>query len=223
MTQAHRKKPKAETAPRFDAAFQARLRELVLWRRDVRRFRRDPLPPETVEDLLRLATHAPSVGYSQPWRFVLVEAPGRRAAVRDNFAACNAEALAAQNGERAKLYASLKLAGLEDAPVHLAVFCDEETGVGHGLGQRTMPETLRYSVVTAIHTLWLAARAQGIGVGWVSILDPAEVVRSLEVPPTWVLVAYLCIGRPQEDQPSPELERKGWETRQDPATTILRR
>ena len=223
MSKARTKSAETPPAPVFDAAFQARLRELVLWRRDVRRFRRDPLPPETVEDLLRLATHAPSVGYSQPWRFVLVEDAGRRAAVRDNFAACNAEALSAEKGERAKLYACLKLAGLEDAPVHLAVFCDEETGVGHGLGRRTMPETLRYSVVTAVHTLWLAARAQGIGVGWVSILEPAEVARTLEVPSSWTLVAYLCIGWPQDEQPAPELERKGWEARQDPATSILRR
>ena len=213
----------AETAPEFDAAFRARLRALVLWRRDVRRFRRDPVPSETLEELLHLASHAPSVGYSQPWRFVLVEDPRRRAAVRETFAACNAEALSAQSGERARLYAGLKLSGLEEAPVQLAVFCDEETGVGHGLGRRTMPETLRYSVVTAIHTLWLAARAQGIGVGWVSILDPAEVARSLEVPASWSLVAYLCIGWPLEDQSVPELERKGWETRQDPAAAILRR
>ena len=223
MSEAQAKSTEAPAAPAFDAEFQARLRELVLWRRDVRRFRRDPVPRETLEALLSLASHAPSVGYSQPWRFVLVEDAGRRAAVRDNFAACNAEALNAQKGERAKLYASLKLEGLGDAPVHLAVFCDEETDVGHGLGRRTMPETLRYSVVTAVHTLWLAARAQGIGVGWVSILDPAAVARTLEVPKSWALVAYLCVGWPRDDQQVPELERQGWEARQDPATTILRR
>lgn len=209
--------------PDFDADFRAKLRALIHWRRDVRRFRRDPVPGETIEELIALATHAPSVGYSQPWRFVLVEDGKRRAAVRANFTRCNAEALAAQAEERAGLYARLKLAGLEDAPVHLAVFSDEATDVGHGLGRRTMPEMLRYSVVTAVHTLWLAARAQGIGIGWVSILDPRELARSLDVPEDWALVAYLCIGWPEEEHREPELARAGWEQRQSLDGLVLRR
>jgi 5,6-dimethylbenzimidazole synthase len=109
------------SAPAFDADFRTRLRALLTWRRDVRRFRRDPLPEAAVERLLELASLAPSVGLSQPWRFVLVEDPLRRAAVRRNFAACNAAALAGQAPERAAQYARLKLAGLDDAPCHLAV------------------------------------------------------------------------------------------------------
>ncbi|HUN45554.1 MAG TPA: 5,6-dimethylbenzimidazole synthase, partial [Stellaceae bacterium] len=153
--------------PEFDAAFRDKLQELLAWRRDVRRFRRDPLPDGLLERLVHVAMLAPSVGLSQPWRFVLVEDPGRRAAVRGNFERANAEALAAHEGEEARLYASLKLAGLEEAPVQLAVFADRGTPQGRGLGRRTMPEMIEYSVVAAIHTLWLAARADGIGLGWV--------------------------------------------------------
>jgi 5,6-dimethylbenzimidazole synthase len=199
--------------PRFDEAFRSDLVELIRWRRDVRRFRPDDaVEPALVEHLIEIACHAPSVGYSQPWRFVQVESPERRAAIRENFMQANAAALAGYDGERAALYASLKLSGLDDAPVQLAVFCDDGTGTGHGLGSRTMPETLRYSVVTAVHTLWLMARAHGLGVGWVSILDPEAVACDLEVPASWSLVAYLCIGWPVEETDRPELERRGWQS-----------
>jgi 5,6-dimethylbenzimidazole synthase len=209
--------------PDFDAAFRSRLRDLFVWRRDVRRFRGDAVAPALLEELLTDATLAPSVGYSQPWRFVIVETEERRAAVLENFRRCNREALSAYAGERAKLYASLKLAGLAEAPVHLAVFCDESTAVGRGLGRQTMPETLRYSVVMAVHTLWLTARAHGLGIGWISILDAKEVHRTLDLPAAWSLVAYLCLGYPEAEHASPELARTGWEQRQDPAASILRR
>jgi len=199
--------------PRFDAAFKAQFAELVRWRRDVRRFRGDPVDPALVGHLLALASHAPSVGLSQPWRFVLVETPARRAAIRDNFAAANKAALDGYAGERQARYARLKLEGLDQAPVHLAVCADEATAQGAGLGRRTMPETIRYSVVAAIQTLWLAARAEGLGVGWVSILDPDAACRSLDLPAEWRLVAYLCVGWPEEEHDDPELERHGWEAR----------
>src|SRR5881275_1348613 len=157
-------------APNFDPEFRSRLQALLTWRRDVRRFRRDPLPEGTIERLIGLACLAPSVGLSQPWRFVLVDLPARRAAVRENFLHCNAAALAEQAPERARHYARLKLAGLDEAPCHLAVFADPTTRQGHGLGRLTMPETIAYSAVMATHTLWLTARAEGIGMGWISIL-----------------------------------------------------
>ncbi len=222
---AHSAAPAAEGEgpPTFDTAFRDKLAELFAWRRDVRRFRTDPLPEGALEDLIRQATLAPSVGFSQPWRFVVVEDAARRRAVRANFERCNAEALASYDGARAETYAGLKLAGLREAPVQLAVFADDGTERGHGLGRRTMPEMLRYSVVTAVYTLWLAARARGIGVGWVSILDPEEVRRTLEVPEHWHLVAYLCIGLPLEEHRDPELERHGWETRAEAAAEPIRR
>lgn len=211
------------TAPDFDAAFRDRLVELFRWRRDVRRFRRDPLPDGLLERLVEAACLAPSVGFSQPWRFVTVDDPQRRAAVRASFSACNEAALAGYGGERAALYTRLKLEGLSDAPVQLAVFCDEGTAAGHGLGSRTMPEMLHYSVVTAVQTLWLTARAHGVGVGWVSILDPQEVTRALEVPEGWCLVAYLCIGYPVEATDQPELHRLGWQDPDAEARKVLRR
>jgi 5,6-dimethylbenzimidazole synthase len=213
----------ADTRPtEFDDAFRARLRDLLVWRRDVRRFRRDPLPPGTLERLIHLACLAPSVGLSQPWRFVVVDDPVRRAAVRENFERCNAEALAAQAPQRAAAYARLKLAGLDDAPCQLAVFADRSTAQGHGLGRHTMPEMIEYSAVTAVHTIWLAARAEGIGVGWVSILEPAVVAAILDVPAHWKLIAYLCLGFPRAEDDVPDLMRRGWEQRQ-PFSIMLRR
>ncbi|MFC0410838.1 5,6-dimethylbenzimidazole synthase [Roseomonas elaeocarpi] len=210
-------------APEFDGRFRAELQALFRWRRDVRHFRRDPLPPGRLEALLAVASLAPSVGLSQPWRFVTVEDPARRAAVRASFAACNADALAAQPAERAPLYASLKLAGLDEAPCHLAVFAEPAPAQGGGLGRATMPEMAAYSAVMAAHTLWLAARAEGIGMGWVSILDPQAVTAALSVPADWVLIGYFCLGYPREETEVPELERLGWERRAAGAATLLRR
>ncbi|MXU66832.1 5,6-dimethylbenzimidazole synthase [Oceanomicrobium pacificus] len=199
--------------PEFSDRFRDQFDQLMRWRRDVRRFRPDPVPAETCRRLAGLAALAPSVGLSQPWRFVSVESDAARAKMRDNFETENARALAGYDGERAQLYAGLKLSGLDDAPVHWAVFCDEATDSGSGLGARTMPEMRRYSVVAAITQIWLAARAEGLGIGWVSILDPDRVVRDLGVDPDWRLVAYLCVGYPAEDSTEPELARAGWETR----------
>ena len=209
--------------PPFDAEFREAFRDLVLWRRDVRRFRRDPVDPALIDSLLELASHAPSVGHCQPWRFVLVESAERRETVKSSFARANAKALENYEGEQRAQYARLKLEGLDAAPVHLAVFADEATQVGSGLGRRTMPETLHYSVVGAIQTLWLAARAEGLGMGWISILEP-EIVRDvLDVPASWTLVAYLCIGRPVEEHLDPELERHRWQPRLEVERMIFRR
>jgi len=209
--------------PVFDIGFQNRLRDLLVWRRDVRHFRREVLPEGMIEHLIELACLSPSVGLSEPWRFVIVEDPERRERVRANFTAANAEALAAAAPDRQALYARLKLAGLDAAPAHLAVFADSATGQGHGLGRRTMPQMLEYSVVTAVHTLWLAARAEGVGMGWVSILDPEEMAAILEVPPVWSFIGYFCIGYPSTEDCVPELERCGWECRAPRESFVLRR
>jgi 5,6-dimethylbenzimidazole synthase len=207
----------------FDREFRESFRDLILWRRDVRRFRRDPIDPALIDSLLELASHAPSVGHCQPWRFVLVESSERRQLVKASFARANAEALKNYDGDQRTQYARLKLEGLEDAPVHLAVFADETTPTGSGLGRGTMPETLRYSVVAAVQTLWLAARAEGLGIGWVSILEPDTIRAALDVSDSWTLVAYLCIGRPVEEHLDPELDRYRWQQRLDVSKMILKR
>jgi 5,6-dimethylbenzimidazole synthase len=209
-------------APHFDGAFRARLLDLFSWRRDVRRFRAEPLPLGMLERFIEIACLAPSVGLSQPWRFVIVGDSGRRQAVMDNFESCNADALSDYTGDLSIRYAALKLAGLREAPCHLAVFADRAT-VGHGLGQRTMPETADYSTVTAVFSIWLAARAEGVGMGWVSILDPVIIGAILDVPSDWRFIGYFCLGYPQADDDSPELERVGWEQRRPVGGCILRR
>ncbi len=209
------------TPPEFDDTFQAKLDDLFRWRRDVRRFLRDPVAPELIDELLDLACLAPSVGNSQPWRFARVDGADTRRAIISDFREANAEALGDYEGPKAKLYASLKLSGLEDAPVHLAVFADESTDAGAGLGRRSMPEMLNYSAVLAVYTLWLAARARGLGVGWVSILNPDRVTNILDVPDRWCLIAYLCIGYPEEEHDEPELQRHGWQDTDPAARAVL--
>lgn len=207
----------------FDDEFRRQLRELFVWRRDVRRYRPDPLPPGTLERLIEIACLSPSVGLSQPWRFVIVEDEERRRAVVGDFKACNAEALQSYSGERAARYAALKLSGLEEAPGHLAVFADKASPIGSGLGRATMPETIEYSVVAAISSMWLAARAEGVGLGWVSILDPARLHTILDVPDSWKFIGYLCVGYPESECDRPELEQARWESRRRSDEFTLRR
>ncbi|MGJ8545834.1 MAG: 5,6-dimethylbenzimidazole synthase [Sulfitobacter sp.] len=198
----------------FSQDFRAGLHDLMRWRRDVRRFRTDPVDPDLLADCLASFHLAPSVGLSEPWRIIRLTSDAARAAALQNFETANRAALAGYDGDQAQKYAGLKLSGMRDAPEQMAVFCDEETTKGHGLGAGTMPEMRRYSVVSAITLMWLRARALGLGMGWVSILDPAALKRDLSVPENWHLVAYLCLGTPAEVSLTPELETKGWESRQ---------
>jgi uroporphyrin-III C-methyltransferase/precorrin-2 dehydrogenase/sirohydrochlorin ferrochelatase len=192
---------------------QASLEQLVRWRRDVRRFRADTVPDELVDRLLRLADLAPSVGNSQPWRIVNVRSADMRSAVAKNFEAARDVSARSYEGDKADLYNRLKLAGFDAAPVHLAVFSDRNALQGHGLGRQTMPETLEHSCACMVTVLWLAAREAGLGLGWVSIVNPAEISKALEAPEDWKLVGYLLIGWPEEEHLDPELERFGWQPR----------
>lgn len=207
----------------FDDTFRAELALLFAWRRDVRRFDHRPVDPGLVSRLLDLAQLSPSVGNSQPWRWINVESPSARAQVQRSFRTCNAQALAGYQGDRARLYATLKLDGLDCAPVQFAVCSDHDTEQGHRLGQLTMPETVDYSVVSAIALFWLAARAEGLGVGWVSILDPKDISNCLDLPPSFRFIAYLCLGWPAEDHLDPELERHGWQSRTSSGRLVLQR
>ncbi len=206
----------------FSSELQTGLLDLMRWRRDVRRFRSDPVDEAVLQACLDSFLSAPSVGLSEPWRVLRLEGDAARASALENFTSANANALAGYAGEKAALYSQLKLTGMQEAPVQLAVFCDEETEKGAGLGAGSMPETRRYSVVAAITQFWLVARAHGLGVGWVSILDPDKLGRDLDVSPDWRLVAYLCIGWPEADSDTPELERAGWEDRRGHLPVITR-
>lgn len=200
-------------APVFNANFREKLDELFLWRRDVRHFLGDPLPDGIIDDLLDIACRGPSVGNTQPWRFVRVLSAERREVLARHVEAHKLDAGEGYEGSQRTTYDSLKLHGLDEAPEVLAVFCEEQGIAGQDLGRRTMPETLCWSVVAAIHTLWLTARANGIGMGWVSILDPTAMNRMLDVPDGWRFVALLCLGRPADESTVPDLVRHGWQDR----------
>lgn len=199
--------------PDFSDQFRQEFTQLLRWRRDVRRFRSDPVEGAIVERCLATFNLAPSVGLSEPWRIIRVNSQKSRDSAVANFEAANADALKGYSGEKAELYSGLKLSGMREAPVHLAIYCDDETPKGQGLGAATMPEMRRYSVVAAITQFWLAARTEGLGVGWVSILDPDQLSRDLDVPAGWSLIAYLCVGWPDDVKTTPELQQVGWETR----------
>lgn len=208
---------------RQSATFLAELDDLFRARRDVRRFRRDPVDDSLIDEVLATVRLAPSVGLSEPTRLVRLSTAEARCAVLSNFERANANALSGYSGERAQLYATLKLAGLQDAPVQFAVFCDAGTAKGAGLGCRTMPDTLAYSSVCAVMMMWLAATARGLGLGWVSILDPDDLVAALGVPGEWTLIGCICIGWPEEYHLDPELQRAGWEARDPDGPTVLDR
>ncbi|MFT4960774.1 MAG: 5,6-dimethylbenzimidazole synthase [Paracoccaceae bacterium] len=199
----------------FSDEFEMQLTQLMRLRRDVRRFRTDPVDEALVTRCLDTFRLAPSVGLSEPWRIVRVQSPDARAAALRNFKTANTQALTGYEGDKAEHYSQLKLTGMVQAPVQIAVFCDDSTTKGHGLGAQTMPETRRYSVVGAITLMWLRARALGLGMGWVSIMDPAQLNRDLRVSKDWSLVAYLCLGWPESVSTTPELETLNWEQRRD--------
>ena len=166
---------------------------------------------------------APSVGFSQPWRWVLVDDPQLRSKFVTSHDSAKKEAGKLYEGAQFAQYDGLKLAGLREAPVHIAVFADCATPTGHGLGTQTMPGTVLWSVVMAIYALWLSATAEGLGIGWVSILDPVAVSSALDVPKEWTFVAYLCLGWPEEYGEKPLLEISGWESRRSAEDVVLRR
>ncbi|WP_170333811.1 5,6-dimethylbenzimidazole synthase [Ruegeria arenilitoris] len=199
----------------FTDDFRTQFDLLMRLRRDVRRFRTNAIDEAVLTRCLDAFRLAPSVGLSEPWRVIRVESKAARAAALKNFQTANAKALAGYSGEKAQLYSGLKLSGMQEAPVQLAVFCDDATDKGQGLGAGTMPEMRRYSVVSAITLFWLALRAQGLGLGWVSILDPDQMARDLDVSENWRLIGYFCVGWPEELSDTPELERVGWECRDD--------
>ena len=210
-------------SPVFDENFGQQLMELFRYRRDVRHFRDMPVPDDLIERAIDMAFLAPSVGLSEPWRYVWVESSENRRLVAQEFERANLEASQVYDMDVQNQYLQLKLAGLKIAPVHIAVFECTAPEQGKGLGRQTMPETTHFSVLASIQNLWLACTSMGLGMGWVSILDPAAIQKILDLDPSWKLVAYLCIGWPEYPSDKPQLEIAGWEKRRDRSTKILRR
>lgn len=198
----------------FSASEREAVYRAIRERRDVRAdFVADDVPDEVLMRILDAAHRAPSVGLSQPWRFIVVRDRATRGLVRDAFERANAEAAAIYAGEERERYGALRLQGILEAPVNVCVVCDDDPDRGRGLGRETMPETVRYSAVCAVQNLWLAARVEGVGVGWVSILDPAALREILAIPERLAVVAYLCVGFVRTFAREPDLVRAGWESR----------
>jgi 5,6-dimethylbenzimidazole synthase len=205
----------------FDEKAREAVYRAMRERRDVRRgFLPEPMPEELLWRLLEAAHNAPSVGLMQPWRFIVVRSLNVRQTIHKIFLEANQQALSNYEGVRQRNYANLKLEGILEAPQNLCVVCDSQSNQGHQLGRSTMPETALYSAVCAVQNLWLAARAEGIGVGWVSILDPELLRCALKIPKHITPVAYLCLGYVDEFASKPDLERAGWE-RRVPLTNVL--
>ena len=181
-------------------------------RRDIRLFRDDPVPPETLARILRAAHQGPSVGFMQPWDFVLVSDLQVRREVKDLFDRERMAAAQFFDDARRSKYLSLKLEGILEAPVNICVTCDPTRGEVV-LGRNAMPETDVYSTCCAVENLWLAARTEGIGVGWVSILKLPQLRRILGIPPHIIPVAYLCLGYPENFPDEPLLQTTGWRDR----------
>jgi 5,6-dimethylbenzimidazole synthase len=198
-------------APDFSDAERAAVYRVIRERRDVRRFSDRLVPADLLWRLLGAACQAPSVGYMQPWNFLLIRSLETRRQVRDAFARANAEAAARFPEDRRPLYTSLKLEGIVESSWNVVVTCDRQRSGPVVLGRTHQPDMDLYSVVCAVHNFWLAARAEGVGVGWVSIFDADEVKNLLGIPAAEVLIAYLCVGYPEgEFAPQPELKTAGW-------------
>jgi 5,6-dimethylbenzimidazole synthase len=189
-----------------------KLYEAIYSRRDIRRFRADPLADDVIFRILDAAHHAGSVGFMQPWDFILIRERETRLRVKAMFERENARGAENYEGERRALYESLKLEGILEAPLNICITCDRARG-GEVMGRNTFLETDIFSTCLAVQNLWLAGRAEGVGVGWVSILDNAELSELLELPEAVVPVAYLCIGYPEEFSRDPMLETVGWRKR----------
>ncbi len=198
----------------FQADEIAAVYKAIFNRRDVRgQFKPDAIADEVLTRLLYAAHHAPSVGFMQPWNFLLVRKPEIKQRVLEVFSEANAEAEAMFEGERRQLYSSLKLQGIVEAPINICITCDRERINGPVLGRTHNPAMDLFSSVCAAQNLWLAARAEGLGVGWVSIFEQQKLQRALAIPDNIVPVAYLCVGYVSHFYSQPELAEKGWRQR----------
>lgn len=184
--------------------------EAIYKRRDMRHFLADPIDPAVLGRILDAAHHAGSVGYMQPWNFIVINEPEVKQRVAEIFSRANAKAAQKFQGDRQALYNSLKLEGITDSPINICITCDRTRLGPNVLGRDTIPETDIFSTCCAVQNLWLAARAEGLAVGWVSILYPDELKQTLKIPDHIFPVAYLCIGHTKSFYDKPMLETVGW-------------
>lgn len=192
-----------------DAVYRA-----IFERRDVRKhFLPNPVPQEVLSRILKASHHAGSVGFMQPWDFVVIQDVKTKQAVKRLFTQANEEAAQRYKGARAELYHGLKLEGILEAPLNLCITCTRQRGGPHVLGRATIRDTDVYSTCCAIQNLWLAARAEGIGMGWVTILDYDALKSLLGIPRPIKVIAYLCVGYVNEFAAKPDLEDAGWRKR----------
>ncbi|WP_040730479.1 5,6-dimethylbenzimidazole synthase [Thiocapsa marina] len=199
-----------------DAVYKA-----IFARRDVRgEFLPDPIPDEVLQRILTAAHHAPSVGFMQPWDFILVRDPAVKRRIKDGFETAHREAAALFEGDRRERYRQLKLEGILESPVGICITCDRARTGPVVIGRTANPEMDLYSSVCAVQNLWLAARAENLGVGWVSIVHREVLHEALGIPAQIVPVAYLCVGYVSVFHDRPELESAGWLPRLDLRTLI---
>lgn len=195
--------------------------KVLYGRRDVRsEFLPDPVADDVLERILQAAHHAPSVGLSQPWNFIVLHDQLIKQSIHDLHQQANAEAAEMFTEKRQNDYRQIKLAGILDAPINICITCDRERGGSVVLGKTHQPEMDIYSTVCAVQNLQLAARAENIGVGWVSIMDKQRLKTLLKIPKRIEVVAYLCIGHVSHFYDEPELQVKGWKNRTDLANLV---
>jgi len=198
----------------FTEAQREGLYRAIFERRDVRsQFLPDAIPDDVLARLLEAAHHAPSVGFMQPWDFIVIDSVDVRQQVLDSFNQENAKAATNYQGERQERYKSLKLQGILDSPINLCITCDRSRGGPNVLGRNSIMEMDLFSTCLAVQNLWLAARAENIGVGWVSILSQERLAEILQLPEHVYPLAYLCLGYVSEFLDQPELQAKGWRSR----------
>ena len=197
----------------FSPRERAGIYRAITTRRDVRAFRPDPVPSVILARLLRAAHHGPSVGFMQPWNFIVIDDPEVKRRVHAMVTREKEAAAGDFEGQRRDVYRELKLEGIIDAPINLCVTCDPSRFGPGVIGRHTIPETDIFSVCCAVQNLWLAARAEGVGVGWVSILRNDELRAILGIPTAIFPAAYLCVGYPNGFGARPMLEAVGWASR----------
>ncbi len=210
----NKKEPDLQVDGSLSAEEQRGLYKAIFGRRDVRgQFRPDDVPDDVLSKIMTAAHHAPSVGFMQPWNFIVIKDPVVKQSVYDDFAQANSEAAGMFDPVRRPAYQGFKLEGIREAPVNICVTCDRQRTGPVVIGRTHMKIMDLYSCVCAVQNLWLAARAEGIGVGWVSILHEKRLKEILGIPSEITPVAYLCVGYVDCFFRDPELETAGWQSR----------